>query len=69
MPAADLPTIEDVKRLHLNPGDTLVLHLAGDPTAESIEGLAERLRREFPDNRVLVLTEGAKVEVLEAGAA
>lgn len=54
--------IKDVRRLRLNPGDVLVVRI--DVTEAAAVEIAEQLDDYFPDNRVMVLSPGADVEVL-----
>lgn len=57
-------TIADVRRLRLNPGDTLVLRVR-DLTPDVAEHCVEMLRSTFPDNRALVLDPDADIGVVE----
>lgn len=47
--------LEDVKRLRLEPGDTLVLRAAAPMEEEILDALREQMRAAFPDHRTLVL--------------
>lgn len=57
--------LEDVKRLTLDPGDTLVLRVP-ELTMETLHHLTGLLKGVFPDNRVLVLPAGFELEVVES---
>lgn len=61
-------TLEEVKRLHLNPGDALVLRVPDDISPEARLWLTEQMKAAFPDHRTVVLTEGFTLEVVEAAA-
>lgn len=57
--------VQDVKRLHLEPGDKVVLRLAtGFDSAAAIEGIEEQLRAIFPENRVIVFTDDHEFSVV-----
>lgn len=58
------PTLEDVKRLRLDPGDTLVVRLAAPWTDQNRQELADRLKLAFPDNQVLVTDPGVELTVM-----
>jgi hypothetical protein len=54
--------IEDVKRLHLNPGDVLVVKLS----QSADHGYArDILKRIFPDNEVLLADQDVELTVVE----
>lgn len=61
-------TIEEVKRLHLEDGDTLVLRVGMGLDADSIKYLTEQMREAFPDHRVAVLQGDMDLEVVGAPA-
>jgi hypothetical protein len=63
-------TLEDVKRLRLDEGDTLVLRLLDrHPAPELITHLSAAMRDAFPDHKTVVLTAGAELEVVEGKSA
>lgn len=56
--------LRDVRRLRLEPGDVIVLTL---PTGVPVEAVRETQRQAaefFPDNKVLVKTEGTELAVI-----
>lgn len=58
--------VQDVKRLHLEPGDKVVLRLApgfGGSLA-FVESIEKQLRGIFPDNKVILLTEDHEFTVV-----
>lgn len=57
--------VEDVQRLHLEPGDTLVFKVRRDLTPEQAERIREVAKQALPDHRFLVLTEGIDLQVVE----
>jgi hypothetical protein len=56
--------LEDVRRLHLDPGDVLVVRLPHRPSPEEAWHLRERLADVFPGRKALILGPGADIEVL-----
>ncbi len=58
--------LEDVKRLTLDPSDTLVLKIKHGPlTHEALDALQDQLSAIFPGHRTVVLTPGTDLEVIE----
>jgi hypothetical protein len=55
--------IEDVKRLVLNEGDTLVVRL---PPGGDYHAAHDTLKAMFPNNNVLILARSVELEVVEA---
>ncbi len=58
----------DVRRLHLNPGDHLVVRLNGRAAPEHIAFLKDQLKPRFPDNEILVVDQGTDLLVVGAGS-
>lgn len=58
-------TIDDVKRLRLEQGDTLVLCIATADLA-GVEHLSGEMRTAFPAHRTVVLGPAADLEVVSA---
>jgi hypothetical protein len=59
--------IEDVKRLHLQPGDTLVLRLADTwPDDDTAAEFSKHFTDAFPGHKVVILGPGADLEVVTA---
>lgn len=56
--------IEDVKRLHLNPGDVLVVKL---PRGGNYATAHDQLQELFPGNKVLIVHPDVEFEVLDQG--
>lgn len=60
--------IEDVKRLHLEPGDALVLKVAQGTTVGTCERLKAALFKAFPDHTTVVMTHDLDLAVVERAA-
>lgn len=60
--------LKDVKRLRLNPGDSLVVRLGEELTEEDIQRAMDNLKEVFPDNKILILGRDYELEVLEDGS-
>jgi len=58
------PQLLDVRRLRLQPGDTLVVKLAGGHTAEVLARTEQLLRKIVGDTPIIVLDDGADLSVL-----
>lgn len=58
-------TIDDVKRLRLEPGDTLVLRMDAH-SEEVVERFTGEMRTAFPGHRTVVLGKGVDLEVVSA---
>ncbi len=56
--------IQDVKRLRLVEGDTLVLYAAANLGAAAMEALSVELKAAFPDHKTIVLMDPARLEVV-----
>lgn len=67
-PATDTIQLKDVARLDLKPGDTLVVTLAGNPSAEDAHEAKRRilaiLGNQLDEHHLLVMPETAKVSIL-----
>lgn len=61
---AGLPAVDEIQRLTLGPNDTLILRYECRLSLENMERLQAILQRELPGRKVLVLSDGAKLEVL-----
>jgi hypothetical protein len=59
----DADLIEAVERLHLEPGDRVIVRCAKPISREQAEQLLEFARDHIPDHDVLVLAEGITLEV------
>lgn len=59
----------EITRLHLDPGDTLIVSLKERITAEQSRLLAGQVKEHFPDNEVVVLHGGMTLSVAKASAA
>lgn len=66
MSEIELPAVDEVKILRLQPGDTIVCRTERRLTDEEFAKIGENLKRCFPDSRVAVLDGGATIEVLRA---
>lgn len=61
-----MPDIElrEAEVVSLKPGDVVVLHLDRPHPAPAIERLRDQVSETFPENVVLVLVNGVKLEVV-----
>lgn len=59
----ELPQIERIQVVSVEPGDRVIVSLPGSTTREQVEMLRGMLREEFPDNRVMVLVGGIEFSV------
>jgi hypothetical protein len=66
--SGDLPPILDVGRLHLEPGDVVVVHVAGNVTAEQGERIRVAVEELITPHRALVVSDTITISVLEVGA-
>jgi hypothetical protein len=57
--------IEDIERIHLNPGEVLLIRVAKVPGNEhgALTALEEFLRETFPDNECMVTDGATEVKV------
>lgn len=58
--------IEDIKRVHLNPGDVLVIQVDKPISSATHKRIKELLHDVWPDNKAVVLDAGIDLEVVEA---
>src|SRR2546428_6476703 len=56
--------IEDVKRLTLNPGDVLVVHIPFQAEVGTLRDMARQMEAFLPGNKVLVIAQGVELEVV-----
>jgi hypothetical protein len=58
--------IEDIERIHLNPGEVLLIRVAKVPSNEhgALTALEEYLGRTFPDNQCMVTDGETEVKVI-----
>ena len=59
--------IEDVKRITLHPGDTLVAKVAMNLSQEQANRIRHELKAIFPDHQVLITTPDVDLEIVERG--
>lgn len=59
--------IEDLKRLRLEDGDTLVLRLAEPLTMDAYDHVMRSLKGRFPNNEVLILERDTTLAVMGKG--
>ena len=60
-----LEEVESVKMMRLEPGDRVVLLFPGPLPKRALAVLRDQLDRMFPDNPVIILDNGATLEVLK----
>jgi hypothetical protein len=56
--------IEDIKRLRLEPGDILILRMRGRITMAAAEHIRNVFQNEIPGHKVMVLEDGARLDVV-----
>jgi hypothetical protein len=56
--------IEDLQRVHLGPGDVLIVRTAHIPSKAATDALHEYLHDVFPANRVLIVSRGTDLSVV-----
>lgn len=61
---SDLPEIERLQAIAVQPGDLIVVKLPDDATQNSLSNVASVVRERFPDNEVLVVTASVDVAVM-----
>lgn len=64
MSAVELTIKGDVEVLRLQPGDKIVVKTARYLTNEALRELLDACREAFPDNQVVVLGDGIRLEVV-----
>lgn len=55
--------IEDLQRVHLKPGDVIILRTDACLPMRAIQEMKNRLKRLFPDNEALILDRGLEMFV------
>ncbi len=58
--------VESVSVLQVNPGDTLIVRIPRAGSLDQINILKRTLQERFPEQRCLILSDGASIEVLKA---
>jgi hypothetical protein len=64
MPEQAALVLEDIRRLTLQPGDVLVVHMQGGATKQQADDVLLLFQSYFPDHKCLVLAPGLELEVL-----
>lgn len=67
-PAWAQSAIEDVKRLHLEPGDTLVLRIPDQTPLDEVGRMAEQMAAAFPEHKTVILGRGLELDVVSEPA-
>jgi hypothetical protein len=57
----------EVQRLRVGPGDVVVLRAESNLTRDVIEQVAGQMKEAFPDNKIIVLADGSKMQVVQTG--
>lgn len=60
----ELPAVDEVRILRLRPGDTVVAYMAETLNDDEAERAWAMVKEAFPDNTVVVMEAGARLEVL-----
>lgn len=61
--------IEDIRRIEFKPGDKLVLRIKGHVSFETADKMREQFAKFAPGVPVLILEDGASLDVLSEAAA
>lgn len=64
MTTPDLPPIERISAVSLEPGDVLFVTIPDDATPNQLRTIKEALGERFPDQTVLVMTSNVNVDVV-----
>ena len=65
--AKDLPDVQEIHRLHLDPGDVLIVRFKEKLTHEMIDGITQKIQAVLAvPNKVIVFDRGAELEVIPA---
>lgn len=68
-PAPEDPVfLEDLARVHLEPGDVLVLHVESDLAIGVHRYWEAKLKALWPGHELLILTQGMRLGVMSTGA-
>lgn len=59
----ELPELTKAEVVTLNPGDTVIVTLAGTPTSDQADAVHQALGRHFPNNLVVVVSESISIAV------
>lgn len=57
----------DIRRLHLEPGDKIVVTVSDYLTSDTIKNMRRQLELMFPKNRVIFMVGGARLNVVREG--
>lgn len=60
--------VEKLTKVRVNPGDVVVLRFGGDLSPEVFEFATQKLKEYFPNNKTMVLSGDAQLEVYTGGA-
>jgi hypothetical protein len=63
----ETPQIEDIRRLHLDPGDVIVLKVQHPLTQAQADRMVQRMRAVLPGHKCLVLDHDVDLTVVSAG--
>lgn len=63
----DLMLLDEAQRLTVKPGDVVVLSFPGAMRHEHAERIRDHMHTIFPENKVLVLSDGATIGIMGAG--
>jgi hypothetical protein len=70
VPVADgAPEVPEVRLLRVRPGDVVVIRLQGLVDLDVMDAMAKSMKALFPGNEVVVLEDGAEIEVLRKDGA
>lgn len=59
--------IINAEKIRVEPGDTVVLKMPGHLSPENVNNIKNQAKAMFPDNRILVLSDGMTIEKARGG--
>lgn len=57
----------DIRKLHLEPGDRVVITVNDYLTSDTVKNMRQQLELMFPKNRVIFMVGGARLNVVKEG--
>jgi hypothetical protein len=58
--------LDDVRRLHLDPGDSLLIRVPSEMRPEQMAQVRDEIRHVFPTLRAMIVTPEIEVEIVPA---
>ena len=57
--------LEQIQSLDIKPGDTVIITVAAHYTSETRRSVGARVAKMFPRNKVIVISDGVKIDVIK----